>query len=1161
MASQRFYNLTYEQVKIDSVLPNFACSLPLYDNYDDSVYTVSILYPEFVDMTENDVVQYNRLSGAALSEMPVVMQNISVERKKASLEVQFMPLTFRDKKYKILVSFMLKVEAKAKKSSKEKSLQFTRSVSQSSSRYVTSSVLSTGNWAKIRVPASGVYQITDALIKKAGFTDLGKVKVYGYGGALQNEVLLDSELVQHDDVKEVPICVVNGKYLFHAQGPVSWSSNTASQRIRNPYSDYGYYFITQNDENPITVDSLTFLNSFYPSADDYHSLYEVDGYAWYQGGRNLYDTEAISVGGSKNVVLKNTGGATGGSLYVKVSAGTASKVDISLNGKELGSLSMALGTYDKACEAQGTYTVSNVSSVDTITITTVSGGPVRLDYVSMAWNKPDAVPDLNTGNFDVPEYVYNITNQNHHSDEEAQMVIIIPTSQKLNEQAQRLKAFHESHDSISVNIVPADELYNEFSSGTPDANAYRRYMKMLYDRADTEDDMPKYLLLMGDCMWDNRMLTSDTKSLDADDYLLCYESENSYNEISCYVDDGFFCLLDDGEGENPLSKDKPDMAVGRFPVTTAAQAKIMVDKTIGYVNNENAGAWQNTLMFMGDDGNNNLHMDDADKAADDINSRYPGFLIKKVMWDAYYRVSSSTGYTYPEVATVIKQQQAAGALIMDYAGHGAANQISHEAVLMLNDFAAFSNKNLPLWITASCDIMPFDGSQETIGETAVLNSNGGAVAFYGTARTVYQIYNKPMNMTFLKYVLGKTDGKPNTIGEAQRLAKIELISQGKDLTCNKLQYSLLGDPAIALKQPDLNIVIDSVNGTGISSDSGIQLKAGSTVRLSGHVENTVDFNGIVTTTVRDSKEEITCKMNDTSETDTAFVYTDRTKTLFSGTDSVVSGKFSFSFAIPKDINYSNGTGLINLYAVNGAKTITANGYNGDFTVGGSAIESTDSIGPSLYCYLNSPSFVNGGDVNTTPYFVAEISDKDGINTTGNGIGHDMELIIDGDMSKTYILNSNFAYDFGIYTSGSTYYDIPELNEGEHSLIFRAWDIMNNSSTVKLSFNVVKGLSPELFNISVSKNPASTSTTFIINHDRTGSDLNVEIEVFDTTGRLLWKHNESGVPTTGTYTVDWDLTTEAGNRLHTGVYVYRVKVSSDGSETISKAKKLIVVGNN
>ena len=190
--------------------------------------------------------------------------------------------------------------------------------------------------------------------------------------------------------------------------------------------------------------------------------------------------------------------------------------------------------------------------------------------------------------------------------------------------------------------------------------------------------MPKYLLLFGDAVWDCRMLTPECRSLNADDYLLAHESENSFSETDCYVNDGWMTLLDEGEGGASIRNDKEDVAVGRIPVTTAAEAKAVVDKIIAYANNAHAGDWANTIMFMGDDGNNNLHMRDVDATAEYIGQLYPGYQIKKVMWDAYTRVSTSTGNRYPEVSRLLKQQQQAGALVMDYAGHGVENQIYHQ---------------------------------------------------------------------------------------------------------------------------------------------------------------------------------------------------------------------------------------------------------------------------------------------------------------------------------------------------------------------------------------------------------------------------------------------------------------------------------------------------
>ena len=1171
-SAQRFFNLTSDEVRIDSLLPMFTHKLPLGSNYADSTYTITIQYPEFIPMSKADVERYHHITSAPLPAMPEVSQLLSIDRKRGELTVSFLPLVYRDGKYQKLVSFML--DAKSKK--REEGGKGTGDNVVPTNRYADHSVLASGRWVKISVPSTGVYQLTSDLVKKAGFTDINKVKIYGYGGALQPEQLMPDYLVETDDLKEVPTCTVNGRRLFYAVGPVTWNSN--NKRIRNPYATAGCYFLTENDAEPQTIGEEDFLASFYPSANDYNTLYEVDDFAWFHGGRNLFDATAITAGNSYTFNVPAKVAADEAQITISVTADVAAQVFVSVNDTPVDTLNIpASSNYDHMRQAESVATVKNVQTSNKVTISTnITQGTVRLDYVAFHTAEAAAAPDLSGGTFPTPDYVYAITNQDHHADTAVDMVIIIPTTQKLLTQAERLKALHEQQDTMRVRIVPADELFNEFSSGTPDANAYRRYMKMLYDRAENEADLPRYLLLMGDGAWDNRMLSSSWTAYSPDDFLLCYESENSYNATTCYVSDDYYCLLDDGEGDNVLVG-KPDVAVGRISARTADDAQVAVDKIISYTNNDNAGAWQNLVCFMGDDGNDNAHMQDADKVAKMVEQDYPTYQVKRVMWDAYTRVSSSTGNSYPDVTRLIRQQMQQGALLMNYSGHGGPAAISHEYVLRLADFENTSSR-LPMWITASCDIMPFDGQEDNIGETALFNKKGGAVAFYGTTRTVYQPQNFLMNIGFTRHLFSKTaDGRTLPIGEAVRLVKNDLVATGvfsgydvngkpiyyTDRSANRMQYTLLGDPAMRLAAPVLSIQVDSINQVPLTSGQTLTLSAGSTATVCGHVvglDGQIDssFNGVVTAIVRDAVEEITCKLNDPSEAETPFVFYDRPNVIFNGTDQVTGGRFTFSFAVPKDISYSSDTGLINLYAVNKDNTQTASGICSQLVMGSGGEGNLNEMGPSIYCYLNSPSFTNGDKVNPTPYFVAELTDEDGINATGSGIGHDLQLIIDGDMAKTYSLNEYFQYDFGSYTKGTVGFSIPTLSYGEHKLLFRAWDVLNNSSVSELTFNVVKGLDPGNFDVNCLKNPATTSTTFVIQHDRTGSQMDVVLDIFDTSGRHLWSYADSGVSTDNTYTLNWDLTVDGGRRLQTGVYLYRVLLSCDGSNYVSKAKKLIIL---
>jgi hypothetical protein len=1162
--AQEWINLTARQVRIDSLLPVYTWQKQLGPHYADSVYTVSIEYPEFIDMSKADIRRYQQISGEPLPALPEVMQSVCVARKQGVLDVSFVPLVFRDGRYQKLVSFKLNVSSSPHTPSGSPYLRG-RTRGEEVKRYADHSILREGTWAKIRVPESGFYQLSSALIKKAGFSDINKVKVYGYGGALQPESLNGDYLAATDDLQEVPTCMVDGRRVFYAVGPVTWNSAEATVRTRNPYSDYGYYFLTENDNEPLTVSSEEMTAAYYPSPADYHTLYEVDDYAWYHGGRNLFDKTLYTIGSPQTYKLAASG--TSGILSVALTANGSYEATVAVNDSLVGTITRTvnLDSYTEADEYVCDYELDGILAAEnTVKITQTSGANVRLDYLSLRHDTPKAMADLQSSSLPVPEYVYNIMNQDHHGDTPVDMVIIIPTSQQVLPQAERLKAWHEAHDGLRVRIVPADELYNEFSSGTPDATAYRRYLKMFYDRATTDTDIPRYLLLFGDGAWDNRMNSSDWAGYDPDDFLLCFESENSFSHVNCFVSDDYFCLLDDEEtiqepsGNNYTYRGKPDVGVGRFPARTIEEAETLVDKTLDYAANKYAGAWQNVICMMGDDGNANTHMATADRVANLVEKNYPGYHIKKIYWDAYQRTSSSTGYSYPDVTQLIKQQLTSGALMMNYNGHGAAYALSHELVMKLADFETSVTNNLPLWVTASCDIMPFDGQDENIGETVMLSKRGGGVAFFGTTRTVYASYNEQMNLTFTKYVLNPG----YTIGEAVRQAKCDLVSEGLDRSPNKLQFSLLGDPALHLACPSPSVVIDSINGQPVSA--GVSLFAGSVATVRGHVEQrqqpATTFNGVLTATVRDAKEIITCQQNDKSEeaSDTPFEYYDRTKVLYQGSDSIRGGTFRFTFAVPKDVSYTDGNGLMTLYAVDNDRTTILHGENADFVLDGSAIIENDSIGPSIYCYLNTKTFVNGGSVNTTPYFGAELYDDNGINAAGSSVGHDLELIIDGELARTYNLNDYFSFDFGDYRSGSVGFTIPELPAGPHKLLFRAWDVMNNSSTTELAFNVVKGGGGGDISVICTKNPTASATSFVINHDRSSTEADIVLDVFDTSGRQLWRRVEKGVPTTGTVVIDWDLSVSGGSRLKTGVYIYRIQFNGNGGTAATYANKLIIL---
>ena len=1140
LSAQEVTTLDWDEMRIDSVLPVYSEVVPLETDYRVHDYAVAVEYPEWGRLTAPEEAVCRRFADRIGEELDI-QSRVSVSRKQGMLDITFCPIVRRDGHYWKLLSGSIAITATSTQTSARRFA--TKAKTGESERYTRRSVLSEGKWVKISVTDDGMYRLTRSALQQMGFAKPENVRLYGYGGHRLSEV--SNPDAEYDDLQEGPLYKADSNtWLFWANGLMYWDGDT---RVFNPYATTACYFLTEAD-TPSQMKSITSEAAPVADYDSFadHVLYEKDEYAWFHGGRNLFENVDYANSGSHTYKLSTVGsmGSERLTIAFTAAASTATTLTATVNGTALPTMTMAaLSQYVYGTETMRTTDVSSLSTGSdwSIRLTSTAGNPARLDYLALhyerllapdngyvAFSQANGVPACYTvyGNglqvmriglpgqpatlmegtqvsdaeyqvdvddaslryvafnpsypFPQPTVVGTIENQNLHALDSVDMVIIVPESGKLTAQAQRLAEAHRQYDGLRVEVVRADQVYNEFSSGTPDATAYRRLMKMLYDRAETDDAAPRYLLLMGDCAWDNRMLTSAWRNYNPKDYLLCFESENSFSDTRCYVMEDYFGLLDDGEGRY-LTSDKVDIGVGRFPVTSESEARVMVDKTIAFLSNSNAGNWKNIVSVMGDDGDNNSHMRYADDVAERIISANPEMEVRKVMWDAYKRVSSISHNTYPDVTSLIKQQMSEGALVMNYTGHAATYCLSHEFVLQLEDFAAFQSNHLPLWVTAACDVMPFDGQSANIGETAVLNEGGAAVAFYGTTRTVYAYNNLHMNRWFMRYLLGTdSSGRRYRVGDAIRLAKNYMIDNDLETSNveNKLHYALLGDPALTFGAPTNRVVLDSINGQ--SADKAIQLRAGELVRMVGHVENRegqplTAFDGTLSARVYDNMETVTC-LNNADVAAGAFEYTNREKILFNGQDSVSAGRFALSFVMPADINFSDESGRMVFYAINNELTIEANGYSENFTVGGVS-EIGDTEGPKIYVYLEDEDFENGGSVPSEPNFVALLEDESGINYSGTSLGHDLLLTVDGDASTTYILNDCYTAEFGDYRRGTVAFDIPYLSPGKHVLTFRAWDVLNNTNEVQLDFTVDTGLNPDnlrvydLLGRRVTSNPA------------------------------------------------------------------------------------------
>lgn len=792
--------------------------------------------------------------------------------------------------------------------------------------------------------------------------------------------------------------------------------------------------------------------------------------------------------------------------------------------------------------------------------TTLDGSTLSFSISASSQLREFVAFDKNRLN-NTPIIVGEINPQDLHGMELPNMVIIAPNA--FTSQAERLAEEHRKRDGLKVAVINPEAIYNEFSSGMPEATAYRRMLKMFYDRS-TDTDALQYLLLFGDGAFDNRGLThewSQNSSL-LSNMLLTYQSENSIN-IYSYTSDDYFGVLEDNSGRN-LASDRMCIGIGRLPVRTYTEARAAVDKIISYMDNTLPGDWKNNITFMADDGSNadtdkQIHMRQANELAQIVQENYPEFRINKLYFDAYTKERTGGNASYPDVESNLQKQLRNGVMILNYVGHGNTTSLSDEHVVTQSAIQQYNYPYLPLWITATCDFTRFDALSTSAGESVFLNEKSGGIALFTTTRTVFSGNNANINRALINNLFEKDEnGKHLTLGTIIRNAKQAL--SGDD---NKLKFLLIGDPALRLAYPDYEIAVTKINGTPIDEAGTPTIRALERVTVSGEVRTPSgvkdpQFSGSLDITVFDSQQTITTL--DNFGTGTHFTYTDYPNTLYIGNDSVQQGEFSFTFTVPKDISYSNDFGKMNLYAFNATDSIEAHGSFRDFRVGGTSdTGSDDEAGPEIrYLYLNDTTFVDGGKVNATPLFVASLWDASGINITGSSIGHDMMLIIDNQVVKSYNLNDYYQLS-GEEGAGLVIFSIPELEPGVHTAEFKVWDVLNNSTTQTFSFEVVDDLKPQLIKLYAAPTPARDQVTFYLHHNLPESQLNVRIEVFDMAGRLRWNHEETGASEAfKAYQLTWNLEGNNGTRLRPGIYIYRASLSSGKSKTVTDANKMIIL---
>ena len=722
--------------------------------------------------------------------------------------------------------------------------------------------------------------------------------------------------------------------------------------------------------------------------------------------------------------------------------------------------------------------------------------------------------------------------------------------------ADSLAKFHNIAHGFKTFTTSSTRVFNEFGGGQPTPIAIRNYVKYIFQQAaKNKINPPQYLLLWG-------MGNFDLKKVNHQFQIPAYESEASNSILSSYTSDDFFAIITDNDDINfPNSIQNLALSIGRIPARTMAEADTAVRKLIQYQTGKNLGSWRNQITWVADDGDYNLHIQHAEEIIYGLKLKQPQWNSKKLYLDLFPAVNSAGGNTYPLVNTALKQMMNNGSLLLNYTGHGNYTRLAEEAVITQEDIRQWDNADkLPLMITASCDFAPFDQPQlQPIGQDALLKNKKGIIGLVAASRLVFAYINKEINNEYIQQLLVPDSlGNYKTIGSSLRYAKMSHWKKGGD-HLNAFKFNLLGDPALALAKPSYQVVIDKLNQkVFIGKDT---LKAGGKYQLTGHIgarqQTLSNFEGVVEFTLLDApKTQKTLANISTSMAADVLV---QENILFKGKASVSKGLFSIDFILPKEVTLNQGTCRMQLYAATQLSDKDALGvYDSLWVNDYSSNVSSDTTGPQfVHVFMNDTlnDYKKRTWILPNSTLYLKLADSSGIQASGNSLGHDLSLIIDGAVNTPILLNNYFSADVNTYQKGSIVYSLPKLTEGAHQFIIKAWDLIGNSSKDTIDVVVPNEQNIVIRNLTNYPNPFLQSTRFSFEISQTKileKNLSFSLEVFNQQGvRVAAKSFDYPPAYNRTVIADF----EEISTLQAGVYFYKL-IIKNSSPILTATNKFI-----
>ena len=704
-------------------------------------------------------------------------------------------------------------------------------------------------------------------------------------------------------------------------------------------------------------------------------------------------------------------------------------------------------------------------------------------------------------------------------------------------------------DGYSVKIVAVEDIYDNFSWGLLDPAAIRDFLKFAYENYPVP--APSVALFVGDGSYDFLGLVSSGEPQLVPPFINAVDDSRSYSDDN-YVYFGDYGVLDYDSSYISVPDRGTDMITARWAVQSVDEIATIVDKTRRYESSSDFGSWRATICLVADDEFADGRTNETDHTVQ-TEELQAGFIPRVYKRDKIYAIEHPfVGGKKPSVNDAIVDAFNEGRLIVNYVGHGNPGTWAHEYVFTnLGDLPRLNNYDrLPLVFAASCAIGFFDGpAGQGMAEELLLHPGGGAVAVVSATRLVWSSLNQPLNQLAFELLLGEED---LTMCEALYLTKLihQYSSTGySGLIRNDRSYVFMGDPFVKLARPALEVAFDS------SPDSLVALQP---ARITGYIRDAAGLpltvSGSAEVAVYDTDRNKLYDPAVSGGSGLPVEYAVDGALIYRGAATVTDGSFAVEFVPPLDIGYGGRGAHATVYAQ--LDTIDAAGIVDSMVVSDSIAASGDSQGPVIeYSFAGHPDFAAGDAVGVDESLEVVLSDSSGINLTG-GLGHGISLEIDGRSDQVIRLTDLFAYDQASYTTGRLQYGLSTMTPGWHRFKLKAWDNANNSATAEFDVEVLTGADLAIRDLLNYPNPMQDSTVF--SFVVTQAVERVSLAIYTLSGRKIRNFDRYSVESGYHDDIVWRGEDFAGDRVATGVYIYRASAQPRSGEGEVEAFGKVVV---